>query len=125
MVMAGRLVAFAGTGVGLVLYAVGLFHPLVFFAAAICTGIGNGLTTPSARVGSLSVRPHLAGSASGLSGALIVAMGAVLTVLPGLLLTKANGVWVIMALMMALAAGGLASGFYVWLLDLREGKQRA
>ena len=122
MVMAGRLVAFAGTGVGLVLYVVGLFHPLVFFAAAICTGIGNGLTTPSARVGSLSVRPHLAGSASGLSGALIVAVGAVLTVLPGLLLTPENGVWVLMALMMSLAAGGLASGLYVWVLDIREGK---
>ena len=122
MVMAGRVVAFAGLAAGLGLYAVGLFHPLVFFAAAICTGIGNGLTTPSARVGSLSVRPHLAGSASGLSGALIVAVGAVLTVLPGLLLTSQNGVWVLMALMMALAAGGLASGLYVWVLDRREGK---
>ena len=122
MIMAGRIVAFAGLATGLVLYAAGLFHPLVFFAAAICTGAGNGLTIPSARAGTLSVRPHLAGSAAGLSGALIVAMGAVLTVLPGLLLTPQNGVWLIMALMGVLALGGLASALYVRALDQREGR---
>jgi len=120
MIMAGRVVAFVGLLAGLVLYAVDLFHPLVFFAAAICTGIGNGLTTPSARAGALSVRPQLAGSASGLSGALTVGMGAILTALPGALLTDENSVWLVMVLMLFMAAAGLASAWYVRILDLRE-----
>ena len=49
-------------------------------------GIGNGLTLPSATAGMLSVRPHLAGTASGLGGAMMLGGGAGLSALAGLLL---------------------------------------
>jgi MFS transporter, DHA1 family, multidrug resistance protein len=39
-------------------------------------GLGNGMTLPSANAGVVSVRPHLAGSASGLGGALQIGGGA-------------------------------------------------
>jgi len=120
MIMAGRIVALAGLGLGLGLYAIGGFNAYVFFGAAICVGIGNGLSTPSARVGALSVRPNLAGSASGLSGALIVGTGAVLSLIPGTVLTAENGAWGLMTLMVATSVLGLASAIYVQLLDQRE-----
>ncbi len=122
MVLAGRIVAFGGLAAGLVLFALGLFNEAVFFGATIFVGVGNGLTTPSARAGAMSVRPHLAGSASGLSGALIVAGGAILTLIPGAVLTAENGVWVMLLLMLATAFAGVLAALYVWDLDRREGR---
>jgi len=52
---------------------------VVLFAATICVGFGNGLTLPNTNAGMISVRPDLAGSAAGLSGALQLFGGAVLT----------------------------------------------
>ena len=85
----------------------------LFFAAAITTGIGNGLTTPSARAGSMSVRADLAGSASGLGGALIVATGAVMTQATGMVLTFHAGVPVLLGLMFGLCALGLALAVWI------------
>lgn len=121
MILAGRVVDFAGLLAGQILYWLGAFNAVVFLGATAFVGVGNGLTTPSARAGPLSVRPHLVGSASGLSGALIVANGAVLTTVPGLVLTVGNGAWLLMLLMLASATGGLAAGFYVWRVDRQEG----
>ncbi|MEX0283203.1 MAG: multidrug effflux MFS transporter [Paracoccaceae bacterium] len=120
MVFAGRIVAFVGILLALLVLLVWDAHPLVFFAGGICGGFGNGLTIPNARAGALAIRPHLAGSASGLSGALIVAGGAILTPLPGLLLTPENGAWLAMLLMLGAAIGGLLSAVYVWDVDRRE-----
>lgn len=122
MILAGRIVAFGGLAVGLTLYGAGVFNAVVFFGATICVGFGNGLTVPSARAGALSIRPRLAGSASGLSGALTVAVGAVLTTVPALVLTAENGAWLLLLLMFGSAAAGLATAVYVWHVDRRESR---
>ena len=54
-----------------------------FFGSILFVGVGNGLLLPSANAGIVSVRPHLAGSASGLGGALMIGGGAALSVLAG------------------------------------------
>jgi DHA1 family bicyclomycin/chloramphenicol resistance-like MFS transporter len=58
----------------------------------------------------LSVRPHLAGTASGLGGALTIGGGAVLSALAGALLTGGNGayplIW-IMLITSLLAVGSI------------------
>jgi DHA1 family bicyclomycin/chloramphenicol resistance-like MFS transporter len=46
----------------------GFVHVVSLFGATVFVGIGNGLTMPSSTAGALSVKPDLAGSASGLSG---------------------------------------------------------
>jgi DHA1 family bicyclomycin/chloramphenicol resistance-like MFS transporter len=46
-------------------------------------GLGNGMVLPNATSGMLSVRPHLAGTASGLGGALMMGGGAALSALAG------------------------------------------
>ena len=55
------------------LFAVGIDHALALFGPMVLLGVGNGMTLPSANAGIVSVRPHLAGSASGLGGSLQVA----------------------------------------------------
>ncbi len=120
MMIFGRVVACAGLTVGLVLFALGVEHVLVLFAPAVMTGLGNGLTLPAANAGAMSVRPSLAGSASGLSGALTVAGGAVITWATAAVLTPDYAAFVVLGMMLACAAAGLLSAIYVRRIDLRE-----
>jgi Bcr/CflA subfamily drug resistance transporter len=120
MMLAGRIVASAGLAVGIVLVLFGVVHPVTLFGATICVGIGNGLTMPSATAGALSVRPGLAGSASGLSGALGVLGGAVLTTLTGSLVTLGAGPLGLLIIMILCTLTGLAATLYIARLDRIE-----
>ena len=121
MMLAGRILTSVGLTVGLCILLSGFVHPYVFFASTVFVGMGNGLTLPSANVGAMSVRPELAGSASGLTGALSVGTGAVVTTLTGLLLTPENGAWMLVLILLGMALIGLLAGWYVRVLDAREG----
>ena len=81
------------TSMGMIL-CIGLFTmtvpiPLSFFGCVFLTGIGHGMVLPNANAGMMSVRPRLAGSASGLGGALntgggaIIATGTAAVLIPG------------------------------------------
>ncbi|MCA0870054.1 multidrug effflux MFS transporter [Seohaeicola saemankumensis] len=120
MIIAGRSVAVAGPLAGLALFLAGMGHELIFFGAAICVGFGNGLTIANANAGLMSVRPHLAGSASGLSGALTAALGAALTSGTGWLVTPANAPFAVLSMILAASLLALASALYVRWVDLRE-----
>ncbi|MBA3326460.1 MAG: multidrug effflux MFS transporter, partial [Rhodobacteraceae bacterium] len=76
MMLLGGIVASAGMILALLLFAAGVATPLSFFGSILFLGLGNGLCLPSANAGIVSVRPHLAGSASGLGGALMIGGGA-------------------------------------------------
>jgi len=84
LLVAGRVVAVLGMVLGLGVFAAGASHPLALFGLTLFIGLGNGLTLPSANAGTLSVRPALAGTAAGLGGALVMALGAVLSTLTAL-----------------------------------------
>ena len=120
MMIAGRLVACAGLVAGLALLAAGLVDAVLFFGATIFVGLGNGLTMPSASAGALSVRPQLAGSAAGLSGALTVGCGALLTPIVGALLTAENAAPTLLAIMLAASLIGLAAALAVLRSDRRQ-----
>lgn len=64
-----------------------LYHPLSLFGPMFFIGIGNGLCLPSAISGAVSVRPDLAGAASGLTGSLQIGLGAVSSALVAYLLS--------------------------------------
>ena len=53
------------------------------------------------------MQPHLAGSASGLGGALLVGGGAALSVLAGALLGPGTGAWPLLWVMLGLRGSGL------------------
>lgn len=59
-------------------------HILDFFLPMALVAIGNGMIQPNAMAAAVSVRPNLAGTASGLLGALQMGFGAMMTVVVGL-----------------------------------------
>jgi hypothetical protein len=68
----------------------------------------------------MSVRPHLAGSASGLSGAITVALGAVMTSGTGWLVTAQNAPFMVLAIILVSGIGALAAALYVRWLDIHD-----
>ncbi|MBE1298225.1 MAG: Bcr/CflA family efflux MFS transporter [Rhodobacteraceae bacterium] len=120
LIIAGRISATLGPLGGLILFALGQGSVPVFFGSAILVGFGNGLTIANASAGLMSVRPHLAGSASGLSGALSVALGAVITSLTGALVEPALAPFTGMGIILCSSLMALSSALYVRWVDLRE-----
>jgi DHA1 family bicyclomycin/chloramphenicol resistance-like MFS transporter len=117
LILWGRWLSMLGCLVAALLMALGLLHPGVMFAGAVALGLGNGLTLPGANVGVMSVAPHLAGSASGLSGAVGVVIGAVLTPLVSTLVAGENGAEMLMLSMAACGALALLSAWKVAQLE--------
>jgi DHA1 family bicyclomycin/chloramphenicol resistance-like MFS transporter len=115
MVLAGTLTATLALVVAVVASLAGVAHPLMFFAMVGVTGLGNGLALPSANAGMMSVRPELAGTASGLGATLTVGGGAGLAALSGALLSPESGALPLVLLMFAssLASVG-AIGWVFW-----------
>ena len=87
LLLAGRIVVIAGLAMALILWTLGVQSPWVLFGFMPAIGIGNGLTNPAANVGAMSVRSDLAGSASGVSGATTIGIGAAMTAIAGWTLT--------------------------------------
>ncbi len=121
MVLAGRLVASFGMIMGLAFWFAGYTHIFIMIGAVVLVGLGNGLTTPGCSAGVLSVRPKLAGSASGLAGALTVGGGGAISSLTGLIMTESNGPYALLGMMLLCSALGLIATLYVMWVDRREG----
>lgn len=67
------------------------------------------MTIPNATAGALSVRPHLAGTASGLAGAIMIGGGAALSALAGALLHPGTGAWPLLWLMFSTGIASVAA----------------
>ncbi|TJZ83059.1 multidrug effflux MFS transporter [Paracoccus hibiscisoli] len=109
MILMGAVVCAAALSVSLILDLAGIVRPLFFFGAIALMGLGNGMVLPNANAGMMSVRPELAGTASGLGGALAVAGGAALSALAGALLQPGSGATPLLAIMCASALGSLVA----------------
>lgn len=107
MILAGTVITLAGMLGLAALLALDLAPAPVFFGMFFFVGLGNGLVLPGATAGSMSVRPHLAGTASGLGGAMMIGGGAALSALAGVLLSRESGAWPLVALMTLSSLGSL------------------
>lgn len=99
MILAGALLSTCGIGLSLLVFAAGYGSAETFFAFVTFVGLGNGMVLPNAISGTLSVRPHLAGTASGVGGAIMLAGGAGLSAWAGLMLTPGSGAWPLLWIM--------------------------
>ena len=113
MMLIGSLFAVVGTLIPLLLITLGYNTALAFFGPLVIMGLGNGLTLPSANAGMVSVKPHLAGSASGLGGAITMGGGAALSVLASSLLTVETGAYPLLAVMLVSGILAIASVLYL------------
>ncbi|WP_299554012.1 multidrug effflux MFS transporter [uncultured Tateyamaria sp.] len=99
LVLWGTLANAIGTFLSLAIFLAGVGTPVSFFGMMTFVGLGNGLVIPNATAGMLSVRPHLAGTASGLGGAIMIGGGAALSTLAGFLLTPETGAYPLLYIM--------------------------
>jgi drug resistance transporter, Bcr/CflA subfamily len=113
MMIYGNIIATAGTLAILAFFLAGLQYPITFFGPIFLVGLGNGVTLPSANAGIVSVRPHLAGSASGLGGALIIGGGAGFAAAVGAMLSPETGAYPLILVMTASSILGILSALYV------------
>lgn len=113
MILIGACICFAALSFSLATIVSGIVNPFVFFGAIAAMGLGNGLVMPNANAGMMSVRPELAGTASGLGGAMAIAGGAILSAVAGALLQAGSGATPLLVIMTLSAAGGLAAILWV------------
>ncbi len=109
MVLWGCMIITGGLSVSILIIWFGAGSQNLFFGFMTMVGLGNGLAIPNGTAGALSVRPHLAGTAAGLSGAIMLIGGAALSGLAGVLLTPENGEITLLLIMMLSAAGGIVA----------------
>lgn len=109
MVFWGCMANAIGGTISLLIFEAGYGTPLSFFGLMTLVGLGNGLCIPNATAGMLSVRPRLAGTASGLGGAIMIGGGAGLSALVGVLLTPETGAFPLLWMMLITAVLGLCS----------------
>ncbi len=123
MMLGGAIIAVIGMLISLILFSSGVFHPLSLFGPVIMTGIGNGITLPNASAGVVSVRPHLAGSASGLGSALQIGLGSALSVAAGAMLSVESGPFPLIWVMLATSVAGVATALYVIMVERKLTRQ--
>ncbi|MDP2286744.1 MAG: multidrug effflux MFS transporter, partial [Pseudohongiella sp.] len=73
MIAMGSKLSIAGIVIALALHVAGFVHPLTLFVPVALTTLGNGISLPNAQAGAINEFPHMAGSASGLTGFLQMA----------------------------------------------------
>ena len=107
MILWGTIINTLGILFSILVFAAGYGSALSFFGFMTFVGLGNGLTIPNATAGTLSVRPHLAGTASGLGGAIMIGGGAMLSALAGALLKPGTGAWPLLWIMLVTGVLGV------------------
>ena len=113
MIVGGNVVMATGIAVQALAVATGIGGAAGFFLPFLFVGIGNGMVLPNSNAGMLSVRPALAGTASGLGGGIMIGGGAALSALAGALLTPETGAWPLIAIMALSLLGSIAAIFLV------------
>ncbi len=120
MIVSGRIVCVAGLSMGLIAVLSGYVSAFSIFGATIFIGIGNGLSLPSCNVGVMNVRTDLAGSASGLSGAMAVGFGAVLAATMAAILTPENAAYGFLAFLLGAKIISLLAAIAIVVLEQRQ-----
>lgn len=113
MILLGTSTTTFGVLCSTVLFHLGFGTPTVFFGFMMFVGLGNGMTLPNANAGMMSVRPNLAGSASGLGGAMLVGGGAIFSSLSGNLLSAGSSALPMLWLMLGSSALSIVTIQYV------------
>ncbi len=113
MALIGSCIIAVGLGTSFALGLLGIHSAVIFFGFCTFLGLGNGITLPNVTAGLLSVRPHLAGTAAGLGGAIMVGGGAALAQFGGTLLSPETGALPMQALMFTTSIAAILSVLFV------------
>lgn len=122
MMLSGSIIAAVGMVGAILLFLAGYINPFSFFGMIGFVGIGNGMTLPNANAGIVSVRPHLAGSASGLGGAVMIGGGAGLSAITGTMLTVETGAYPLLYMMLGSSVLAIITSGYVMFVAKQAGE---
>lgn len=115
MMVAGCYLQIAGIGASAVLFGLGQDAPSSLFGPMFFISIANGLTLPSALAGAISVRPDLAGAASGFAGSMQIGFGALLSPIVASLLDET--IWPMLVIMGIASIAALVTARLAWRYD--------
>ncbi len=119
MLLVGTGVALAGTLLSITLKAAGYFSPILFFGPVMLL-FGHGLILPNANSGIVSVRPHLAGTASGLGGAMQVGGGGTLSFFAATLVSVETGPMPLLLVMLGSTLVAVFAALFVLRITRQE-----
>lgn len=120
MMLTGGIVALLGAALPILFVAEGYVSAMTFFAPQVVVGFGNGLSLPSTNAGIVSVRPELAGSASGLGGAITMAGGAFVSWLASRILSVETGAMPLLLVMLVCCVLALLAVVFLRLIPGEE-----
>lgn len=113
MILWGSALSALGMSLSLLVFYLGAGSALTFFGFMTFVGLGNGMVLPNATSGMLSVRPKLAGTASGLGGAITIGGGAVLSALAGAALEPKSGAFPLLWIMFVTSLAAVVAILFV------------
>jgi DHA1 family bicyclomycin/chloramphenicol resistance-like MFS transporter len=114
MILAGSVIALIAASLPPLLFAFVQPGAPELFLPMVLLGFANGLSMPSAIAGAVSVRPEIAGAASGLSGAMQIGMGAVFSAAAGAVITGGTSAAPVFTLMFVAAALAVVVAFAIY-----------
>ncbi len=124
-----RMMVFGGLvgalGVAIALGLMSMFEPKAgyLFYPMMLVGVGNGMVLPNSTAGALSVRPDLAGSASGIAGFVQIGAGAALATLSGTLISVENGAMPLYVIMFSTSVVGALVAWFMYRRARRLGRR--
>ena len=107
MILVGRFIACFGLLICIFLSVLGSISSHSLLGGTLLVGVGNGLTSPSANIAVICVQKDLSASASGLSGAVIVLVGAIMTAVTGTVLDIYPNAFALVCIMGSVTFGSL------------------
>jgi MFS transporter, DHA1 family, multidrug resistance protein len=108
----GVALTIAGALVNVAVYvAIPGWEMATIFLPQIIIGLGNGLLLPTAVAGAVSIRPQVAGTASGMTGFIQMAIGAAAAQLSGHVIAGASNAMPMLLLMLGFAIATAAAVF--------------
>ncbi|MGR3660796.1 MAG: multidrug effflux MFS transporter [Paracoccaceae bacterium] len=122
MILAGSIITAVGVSISIVLFLMGYDNMYTFFCFIVFVGLGNGMVLPNAASGLLSVRPHLAGTASGLGGSIMIGGGAALSAYAGTITTPQSGPMPLLIIMVVVSILAIVAILYVMDREKRLGE---
>ena len=113
MILWGAALCAAGMLTQLLVFSLGTESAAIFFAFMTFVGLGNGMVIPNATSGMLSVRPKLAGTASGLGGLMMLGGGAALSAFAGVALGTGGTAFPLIYIMCATSIAAVGAILFV------------
>ncbi|MGA0236457.1 MAG: hypothetical protein ACO3NE_12800, partial [Alphaproteobacteria bacterium] len=106
-------------------YFLGLTSPLFVIAPLALLGAANGFSVQPSHAGVISINPRLAGSAAGLSGAMVYWIGAGASALMSYLLSENPSLQFFIWLLVGATVMGLLPALFILSLDKRTQRTKA